>query len=117
MPHYLLSVCYPADATPPEPAALDAIMARVTTLNADMRAAGAWVFGGGLHDPASATVVVDRAGELVMTDGPFIEAKEQVGGITIVSAADLDEALLWAGRTATAIGVPVEVRPFQGWAQ
>ena len=61
-------------------------------------------------------MVVDNDGELVMTDGPFIESKEQVGGLTILDAADLDDALAWAGRTAAAIGVPIEVRPFQGWA-
>jgi len=52
----------------------------------------------------------------VMTDGPFIESKEQVGGITIIDAAELDAALGWAGRLAVAIGVPIEVRPFAGWA-
>ncbi len=116
MAHYLLSVCYPAGATPPEPDALTAIMERVAALNAEMRAAGAWVFGGGLHDPSSSTVVVEQDGELLVTDGPFVETKEQIGGITIVAAADLDEALAWAGRTTAAIGVPIEVRPFQGWA-
>ena len=116
MPHYQLSVCYPADATQPAPAELDGIMQRVGALNADMKAAGAWVFGGGLHDASSSTVVVAHDGEITMTDGPFIESKEQVGGITIVDAADLDAALGWATRMTTAIGVPIEVRPFAGWA-
>ena len=116
MPFYQLSVCYPAGATPPAPAELDGIMQRVGALNADMKAAGAWVFGGGLHDAASSTVVVAHDGEITMTDGPFIESKEQVGGITIVDAEDLDAALGWATRMTTAIGVPIEVRPFAGWA-
>ena len=116
MPHYLLSVCYPADSTPPEPEALEAIMANVAALNARMRAAGVWGFGGGLHEPSTSTVVVSRDGEIAMTDGPYIESKEQVGGLTIIDAADLDAALSWAGETAEAIGVPIEVRPFAGWA-
>jgi len=116
MPHYQLSVCYPAGATPPPPPELDAIMERVAALNAEMKAAGSWVFGGGLHDSSSSTVVIARDGQITMTDGPFIESKEQVGGITIVDAADLDAALGWAARFSTAIGVPIEVRPFAGWA-
>jgi hypothetical protein len=116
MPHYLLSVCYPAGATQPEPEALEAIMANVAALNARMREAGVWVFGGGLHEPSTSTVVVARDGGITMTDGPFVESKEQVGGITVIDAADLDAALSWAGETAQAIGVPIEVRPFAGWA-
>jgi len=114
MPNYLLSVCYPADATQPPPAELAAIMTRVGSLSAEIRAAGVWVFGGGLHDPSSATVVEDRDGEVVLTDGPFIESKEQIGGITVIDVADLDTALEWGARQAAAIGVPIEVRPFQG---
>ena len=116
MPYYQLSVCYPAAATPPSPTELDGIMARVAALNAEMKAAGSWVFGGGLHEASSSTVVTARDGEVVLTDGPFIESKEQIGGITIVDAADLDAALSWATRLTTAIGVPIEVRPFEGWA-
>ena len=116
MPHYLLSVCYPADAQPPTPEQLRVITADVMRLNEQMRAAGVWVFGGGLHEPATSTVVTHRNGETVLTDGPFVEAKEQVGGITIIKAADLDAALDWAGRLATAVPAPIEVRPFEGWA-
>ena len=83
MPLYLLSVCYPAGATQPEPAALERIMARRRRRARRLVAAGAWVFGGGLHDPSSATACVDdRDGDAVLTDGPFIESKEQIGGIT-----------------------------------
>jgi hypothetical protein len=116
MPHYLLSVCYPADAQPPAPEQLQVITADVMALNEQMRAAGVWVFGGGLHEPATSTVVTHRHGETVLTDGPFVETKEQVGGITIIKAADLDAALDWAGRLATAVPAPIEVRPFEGWA-
>jgi hypothetical protein len=114
VPTYLLSVCYPADATQPPPDELAAIMTRVGALSAEMQAAGVWVFGGGLHDASSSTVVEDRDGEVVLTDGPFIESKEQIGGITIVDVADLDAALSWGAKKAAAIGVPIEVRPFQG---
>lgn len=116
MPHYLLSVCYPAGAEPPSPERLQTIMADVVTLNEQMREAGVWVFGGGLHEPSTATVVTRLDGESVLTDGPFVETKEQVGGITIIEAPDLDAALLWAGRMATAVPAPIEVRPFVGWA-
>jgi len=112
MPMYMLSVCYPAGAVQPDEERLARIMADVEKLNAEMIAAGAWVFAGGLHDASSATVVTDQDGEVVMTDGPFIEAKEQLGGITILDVADLDVALGWASRMATVITVPIEVRPF-----
>ena len=84
MPHYLLSVCYPAGATPPEPAALDAIMARVAALNTDMRAAGVWVFGGGLHDPASSTVVVGREGEVVLSPSWSIHSGAGTANYTFI---------------------------------
>lgn len=113
MPHYLLSICYPADAVRPDDEALTRIMADVEAINADMIAAGSWVFSGGLHDPSTATVVTDTSGSIVVSDGPFIEAKEQVGGITIVDASDLDAALGWASRMTAAMGIPIEVRPFE----
>lgn len=113
MPHYLLSVCYPAGAVRPDDDTIARIMVDVEAINADMIAAGSWVFSGGLHDPSTATVVTDDKGRIVMSDGPFIESKEQVGGITVVDVADLDAALRWASRMTTAIGVPIEVRPFE----
>jgi hypothetical protein len=79
----------------------------------ELVAAGAWVFGGGLADQSSATVVrADRDSDPLLTDGPYLETKEQIGGITIIEAADLDEALAWAAKQSTAVTVPVEVRPF-----
>jgi hypothetical protein len=75
--------------------------------------AGAWVFGGGLHPAASATVLRPNAGEVSMTDGPYAETKEQMGGFWVVEAADLDAALEWGRKGAAACEGPVEVRPFQ----
>ena len=76
-----------------------------------MRAAGAWVFAAGLHDASTATVVRHRDGETLMTDGPFIEAGEHIGGFTIVETPDLDAALEWGAKYAKAITLPIEVRP------
>ncbi len=115
MTRYLLSVVTPADGTPPTPEELQAIMENVETLHREMVEAGAWVFSGGLEAPETATVVRPQDGDLLVTDGPFVEAKEYVGGISIVDAPDLDAALDWDRRSARAIGLPIEVRPFQ-WA-
>jgi hypothetical protein len=82
-------------------------------LNSEMQAKGAWVFGGGLHPPTSATVVRVQDGEVLTTDGPFAESKEQLGGFWVIKAADLDEALAWAQKATVACAQPVEVRPFQ----
>ena len=87
-------------------------MRDLNALNDELRAAGSWVFAGGLHAPDTATVVRAQDGEALTTDGPFAEAKEYLGGFSIVEAADLDEALEWAGRLAQATGLPIEVRPF-----
>ena len=87
-------------------------MRDVHALQKEMQAAGVWVFSGGLHPPDTATVLRQQNGEIVTTDGPFIESKEQIGGITILRAADLDAALGWGRKLARAIGTPVEVRPF-----
>lgn len=112
MKQYLLSVCYPAGSSQPPPAELQRIMLDVAALQNEMQSAGIWVFGGGLHAPDTATVVRHEGDRVVTTDGPFIESKEQIGGITILKAADLDAALAWGGKMAKAIGVPIEVRPF-----
>ena len=81
-----------------------------------MQAAGAWIFSGGLTPPGSATVLRHQGGEVITTDGPFIESKEQIGGITILKAPDLDAALAWGRKLARAIGTPIEVRPVRGGA-
>ncbi|MDQ3654869.1 MAG: YciI family protein [Chloroflexota bacterium] len=115
MKQYLFSLQQPNGA-PPAPDILDRIMGDLDTLNAEIKAAGAWVFAGGLHDPGSATVVKVRDGEALITDGPYTEGKEHVGGISIVQAPDLDAALAWARRLAEITTLTVEVRPFQGEA-
>lgn len=112
MKQYLLSVCYPAGSCQPPPAALAKIMNDVAALRGEMQSAGVWVFSGGLHTTDSATVLRHQDGNIVLTDGPFIESKEQIGGISIVRVADLDAALLWAGKLARATTTPIEVRPF-----
>jgi hypothetical protein len=112
MPQYLLTI-YQPDGPPPPPEILEPIMRKVNALNAEMKANGAWVFTGGLHPPETATVVQLRDGDLVMTDGPYVEGKEHVGGVAIVSAPDLDAALVWARKLADAVApLPIEVRPF-----
>jgi hypothetical protein len=112
MKHYLLSVCYPADSNQPAPAVLSKIMSDVKALQKEMQTAGVWVFSGGLHAPDSATVLRHQNGEIVLTDGPFIESKEQIGGIEILRVPDLDAALFWARKLARATTTPIEVRPF-----
>lgn len=107
---YLLSIQQP-DGDPPAPEVLDPIMRELDALNAEMQAAGAWVFAGGLHPPSTATVVRARDGEVLLTDGPYAEGTEHVGGFTVVSAPDLDGALEWGGRLAAVLGLPIEVRP------
>jgi hypothetical protein len=111
MSQYLLSV-YQPDGPIPEPEALAAIGADLDALNTEMRAAGAWVFSNGLLPPASATVLKPTGSEVLVTDGPFAEGKEHLGGFTIVDVPDLDAALEWGRRLAVATTLPIEVRPF-----
>jgi hypothetical protein len=80
-----------------------------------MKSAGAWVVSGRLHEPATATVVRMAGGEVVITDGPFVESKKHLGGFYILQAEDLDGTLGWASRVTDAIKVPIEVRPFAGF--
>jgi hypothetical protein len=113
MTQYLLSVFdvdYDAELAPGEK---EQIYADVDVVNEELMAAGAWVFGGGLHPADTATVVSARSGEPIVTDGPFAETKEHVGGFWIIEAPDLDAALDWARKATVACRNPVEVRPFQ----
>jgi hypothetical protein len=115
MSQYLLSVWhtdrYPVPESPEE---MQRVFEQVDAVNAEMQSAGAWVFGGGLHERGSATVVrATRDTDPVITDGPFAETKELMGGFWILEAPDLDAALEWAVKAATACEGPVEVRPFQ----
>jgi hypothetical protein len=86
---------------------------QVDVVNAELQKTGAWVFGGGLHEPTAATVVSAKDGDVVMTDGPFAETKEYLGGFWVIQADDLDAALAWATKASAACMGPVEVRPFQ----
>lgn len=113
MTQYLLSVHHSADAPPPAPDDMQKAFEQVDRFNAELQAAGAWVFGGGLHPPEIATVVRTEGGDTVTTDGPFAESKEQLGGFWIIDAVDLDAALEWAAKGSAACMGPVEVRPFQ----
>ena len=115
MSHYLLSVVTPTDGTPPAPEELEVIMKNVDTLHREMRDAGAWVFSGGLEAPDTATVVRPQGDELLLTDGPFIEAKEYVGGHQHHRRARPRRRAGVGPQAARAIGLPIEVRPFH-WA-
>jgi hypothetical protein len=111
MKQYLLSV-YQPEGDPPAPEVLGKIMENVRTFNEELRAAGAWVFAGGLEAPSTATVLRPKDDEVLTTDGPFAESKEYLGGISIIQASDLDAALEWGQKAARAITLPIEVRPF-----
>jgi hypothetical protein len=113
MKMYLLSI-YQPDGDPPPPEVLDRVMSDIAVMNEELKASGSWVFAGGLHPPSTATVLRVRADDVLMTDGPFVEGKEHIGGFTIIKAADLDDALEWGRRLASATTLPIEVRPFQG---
>lgn len=112
MPQYLLNIVQPDGPAPP-PAVLDPIIQAVGNLIGELKSSGAWVFNGGLHPASSATVVRWKDGDALVTDGPYAEAKEHVGGFVVLKAEDLDGALSWARRFAKAITLPIEVRPFQ----
>jgi hypothetical protein len=113
MTKYLLSVYYDDGAAVPNPDELTQIVSDVDAVHKALQAEGAWVFGGGLHDPSTATVVRARGGDVVTTDGPFVETKEQLGGFSVIDVADLDAALEWARRTSEATTCAIEVRPLQ----
>lgn len=113
MKQYLLSV-YQPDGDPPPPEFLEKVMQELEILHQEIKAANAWVFAGGLYPPSTATVLRPTGDALLMTDGPYIEGKEHIGGFIIVKAPDLDAALIWGRKFAQATTLPVEVRPFQG---
>ena len=113
MRQYLLAVhMVEGEPTPPEDQIQQAYKA-VDAFNAELQSAGVWVFAGGLHPPETATVVRSQNGQVVTTDGPFAETKEQLGGFWVIGVPDLDAALAWAAKGSEACGAPVEVRPFQ----
>ena len=115
MTQYLLSAHSVDGGEPRDPMTgeqMQQMMAGVHALEAEMRSAGAWLFGGRLHEPGTATVVRVSGGEVLATDGPFAESREHLGGFYIIEAKDLDAALGWASKTSAIIGAPIEVRPF-----
>ena len=117
MPEYLLSVWHDddyesdLDFSSPE---LQRQGQQVGAFNDELTAAGAWVYGNGFHSKVTATVVRATGTDVSMTDGPYAESKEQMGGFWVIEAPDLDAALEWARKGAAACEGPVEVRPFQG---
>ena len=112
MPQYVLSVWHdePYDDVDFNAPDVQRVFAQVSEFNATLESAGAWVFGAGLQPASSATVVRAAGGDVVMTDGPYAETKEQMGGFWVIEAADRDAALDWAGKAAAACERPVEVR-------
>jgi hypothetical protein len=114
MPRYLLSA-HTVDGEAREPMTDEQMQhswQEIQALEAEMKSAGAWVFSGRLHDADTATVVRVSDGEVVTTDGPFVEAREHLGGFYIIEAADLDAALGWASKVTRTISAPIEVWPF-----
>jgi len=111
MKQYLLSV-YQPDGPPPPDVDMEKVMRDIDELHEELKAAGAWVFDGGLHPASTATVVRVKDDEVLITDGPYAEGKEHIGGFTIIRAPDLDAALEWGRKAARATTLPVEVRPF-----
>ena len=112
MKQYLLSVNQP-DGPPPPSVDMAKVMRDVDAVLREMKGAGAWVFNAALHEASTATVMRLQAGEILITDGPYAEGKEHVGGLCIIQAPDLDAALEWGRKLARAIPLPIEVRPFQ----
>ena len=113
MTQYLLSI-YQPDGDPPPPELLEPIMRDVNALDAELRQAGAWVFTAGLHPPSTATVLRPDHGDVLITDGPYAEGKEHIGGFWVIEAPDLDAALEWGRKAARATTLPIEVRPLRG---
>ena len=115
MPQYLLSVHSVAGevSEPMTDEEMQRITEQVGILEEEMKSAGAWVFAGALHQPDTATVVRMSDGEVLTTDGPFVEAKEHLAGFYAIEAEDLDAALAWASKATDAVGKPIEVRPFR----
>jgi hypothetical protein len=110
MQQYLLSI-YQPDGDPPPPEILEPVMRDVAAVNAEMKAAGAWVFTAGLYPPGTATTLHLTGADVLMTDGPYLEGKEHIGGFTVIQAPDLDAALHWGRKLAQAVTLPIEVRP------
>jgi hypothetical protein len=113
MTQYLLSI-YQPDGDPPPPDLLEEIERDLRAWREQLRAAGGWMFAGGLEGPGAAAIVRPRGEKMPITDGPYVEAKEHIGGIAIIEVANHDEALEWARKLARATTLPIEVRRFRG---
>lgn len=113
MTQYLLAVHIVEGEPTPSPEQMQQTYKSVDAYNDELRKAGAWVFAGGLEPTSTAAVVRAQGGQVVTTDGPFAETKEQLGGFWVIDVASRDDALDWAARGSAACGGPVEVRPFQ----
>jgi hypothetical protein len=113
MKQYLLAVHMVEGEPAPSEEQMQSAYKAVDAFNAELQSSGAWVFAGGLHPATTATVVRVQNGEVLTTDGPFAETKEQLGGFWVIKAPDLDAALAWAAKGSEACGAPVEIRPFQ----
>ncbi len=116
MTQYMLSVPGSVDDAAPSEEVIQQMFADVDKFNQKVRDAGKWVFAGGLEPITTATVVDATGDSPTVTDGPYSEAKEFLGGFWVIEAADLDEALQWAKEGSAACGGAVEVRPFNGMA-
>lgn len=116
MAQYLLSVMHDDDYSDVDFQSPDMqrIVAKVSALNEEAQKSGVWLFGAGLAPASMATVVRSENGQISMTDGPFAETKEQMGGFWIIDVPDLDAALEWAGKCTAACERPIEVRPADG---
>ena len=108
---YMLAMHQPVGPAP-EAEFLRQVMADLDVVRKELQAAGSWVFAGGLHDPDASTVLRPVDGDVLVTDGPYAEGKEYLGGLCLIRAADLDEALEWGRKAALATTLPIEVRPF-----
>ena len=118
MTRYMLSV-HTADGAPRVPPSAEEMQhswQQIGALEAEMKSSGAWVFSGRLHEPDTATVVRVDNGDILTTDGPFVETREHLGGFYIINAEDLDAALAWASKVTRIIGAPIEVWPFADFA-
>jgi hypothetical protein len=117
MPQYLLSVHNAGVSPYASDEEMQQAMADTGRVNAEMQAAGVWVFAGGLEMPDTAKVVRSKDGALLHTDGPYLDSKEHIGGFWILEVTDEAAALAWADKATVACLGAVEVRPFQGIPQ
>jgi hypothetical protein len=111
---YLLGMIQPdGDDKIPPPDVLERVMIDIGRIREELVSQGKWIFGNGLHGSSSTNLVRLEDGKTIVTDGPFVEMKEHLGGVTIIEVADREEALEWARRYVEVTTLPIEVRPFR----